>query len=96
MVSYHEYSDQKRVDELIKRASSGDMALVSDAGMPGLSDPGYRLVRAAIDAGYRVSPVPGPSAAVAALVSSGLPTDNYLFLGFLARQRQARLPATAT
>ncbi|UCG23963.1 MAG: 16S rRNA (cytidine(1402)-2'-O)-methyltransferase [Chloroflexota bacterium] len=93
MVSYHEFSRQGRIDELIERAKAGDVALVSDAGMPGLSDPGYRLVKAAIEAGYQVSPIPGPSAAVAALVSSGLPTEKYLFLGFLPRQQSARRAA---
>jgi 16S rRNA (cytidine1402-2'-O)-methyltransferase len=96
LVSYHEFSGEGRVAELVERLASGDVALVSDAGTPGLSDPGYRLVQAALEAGVHVSPIPGPSAAIAALVSSGLPTDSFLFLGFLPRQQQARREALAT
>lgn len=90
LISFHEYSDEGRVAELVQRLAYGDVALVSDAGMPGLSDPGYRLVQAALAAGVTVSPIPGPSAVVAALVSSGLPSDSFLFLGFLPRQQKAR------
>lgn len=95
LVSYHEYSGPGRLGELIDLLTTTDVALVSDAGMPGLSDPGYRLVRAAIEAGVKVIPIPGPSAVIAALVSSGLPTDRFLFLGFLPRQRKARREALA-
>lgn len=91
--SFHEHSDQERIATLIERMESEDVALVSDAGTPGLSDPGYRLVQAAIRAGIDVVPVPGPSAAIASLVSSGLPTDRFLFLGFLPRQQKARRAA---
>jgi 16S rRNA (cytidine1402-2'-O)-methyltransferase len=90
MLSYHDFSDQGRISQLIEALSAKDVALVTEAGMPGLSDPGYRLVKEAIEAGIEVVPVPGPSAATAALVSSGLPTDKFLFLGFLPRQRKAR------
>jgi 16S rRNA (cytidine1402-2'-O)-methyltransferase len=90
LVSYHDFSDEQRLQELIEHLHGADVALVSDAGMPGLSDPGYRLVQAAHQAGIRVSPIPGPSAAITALVSSGLPTDTFLFLGFLPRQSSAR------
>lgn len=93
LASFHEYSDEERIAELIDRLAVADVALVTDAGMPGLSDPGYRLVRAAVEAGVAVSPIPGPSAAVSALISSGLPTDAFLFLGFLPRQRKARREA---
>ncbi len=93
MVSYHDFSEEGRLQELLQRLGNHDVALVSDAGMPGLSDPGYRLVQAALQAGIPVSPIPGPSAAVAALVSSGLPSDSFLFLGFLPRQQQARRAA---
>lgn len=93
LVSYHDFSDEARVEELVQRMLTSDVALVSDAGMPGLSDPGYRLVQAALAAGVTVSPVPGPSAAVSALISSGLPSDAFLFLGFLPRQRKARREA---
>lgn len=93
MISFHEYSDQERIAELIATLPDGDVALVSDAGTPGLSDPGYRLIQAAIAAEFHVVPIPGPSAATAALVSSGLPTDRFLFLGFLPRQQKARRAA---
>lgn len=93
MLSYHEYSGPGRIANLLDALDRGAVALVSDAGMPGLSDPGYALVKAAVDAGIRVEPVPGPSATIAALVSSGLPTDRFLFLGFLPRQQKARRAA---
>jgi 16S rRNA (cytidine1402-2'-O)-methyltransferase len=95
LVSFHDFSDENRLAELIAHLATGDVALITDAGMPGLSDPGYRLVHAAVAAGVRVSPIPGPSAAVAALVTSGLPADNFLFLGFLPRQNKARQEALA-
>jgi 16S rRNA (cytidine1402-2'-O)-methyltransferase len=90
LVSYHEHSGQKRLSGLLTHLEGGDLALVSDAGMPGLSDPGYKVVRAAIDRGFPIVPVAGPSAAVTALVVSGLPTDSYLYLGFLPRRAGAR------
>ncbi len=90
MVSFHEHSNRERITELVHKLSLIDVALISDAGMPALSDPGFRLVKAAIDAGINVVPIPGASAPVAALVTSGLPTDAFLFLGFLPRQSVAR------
>lgn len=93
LVSFHEYSDEGRLQELIQTLTHNDVALVSDAGMPGLSDPGYRLVQVAVEAGVAVSPIPGPSAVVTALVSSGLPSDSFIFLGFLPRQQKARRDA---
>ena len=93
MVSYHEHSNKGRIAEIVDALTQSDVALISDAGMPGLSDPGYRLVQAAIQAGVVIVPVPGPSAVIAALVASGLPTDKYLFLGFLPRQKKARQAA---
>ena len=95
MLSYHEYSSAQRLAGLVARLREEDVALVSDAGMPGLSDPGYRLVRAALDAGISVIPIPGASAATTALIASGLPTDSFLFLGFLPRRRAARQSALA-
>lgn len=95
MTSYHDFSRPEAVAALVARLDGGDVALVSDAGMPGISDPGYRLVNAALAAGHTVTPVPGPTALTATLVSSGLPTDRFLFLGFLPRQRQARRAALA-
>ena len=90
MLSYHEHNKLVRIDEILSRLEKGDVALVSDAGTPGLSDPGYELVRATIVAGHNVSPVPGPSAPIAALVSSGLPTDAFLFVGYFPRKPQDR------
>jgi len=91
-VSYHEHNETGRAAELIARIEQGESgALVSDAGTPLLSDPGYRLVHAAAEAGVRVEPLPGPSALLAGLVVSGLPTDRFLFAGFFpAKQGQRR------
>jgi 16S rRNA (cytidine1402-2'-O)-methyltransferase len=89
--SFHEHNEEARVPALVDRLRGGaSIALVSDAGTPSVSDPGYRLVRAAIDAGIRVEAVPGPSAALAALVSSGLPTDAFVFAGFPPARAAAR------
>jgi 16S rRNA (cytidine1402-2'-O)-methyltransferase len=91
MVSYFEHNEERRAPELIERLRRGErIALVSDAGTPGVSDPGYRLVRAALEAGVRVSAVPGPSAAIAALAIAGLPTDRFAFEGFLPARAGAR------
>jgi 16S rRNA (cytidine1402-2'-O)-methyltransferase len=89
-ISYHEHNKLSRLSEVLAALAQGDVALVSDAGTPGLNDPGYELVRAALQAGYPVSPVPGASAPVAALVSSGLPTDAFLYLGYLPRKSSER------
>jgi len=89
-VSYHEHNKISRVGDILNALASGDVALVSDAGMPGLNDPGYELVRAALDASYPVSVIPGASAPVSALVISGLPTDNFLYLGYLPRRSSDR------
>lgn len=97
-ISYHEHNKLSRVNEILAALAGGDVAIVSDAGMPGLNDPGYELVRAALEAGYTVSPIPGPSAPVAALVVSGLPTDAFLYLGYLPRrpsERRRRLEEVA-
>lgn len=90
VVSYHEHNKDKRQQQMLDALMQGDVALVSDAGMPSLSDPGYELVQAALDAGYRVSAIPGASAPIAALVVSGLPTDAFLFLGYLPRRSTNR------
>jgi 16S rRNA (cytidine1402-2'-O)-methyltransferase len=91
LVSFFEGNEADRVPKLLEELTSGShIALVSDAGMPALSDPGYRLVSASIQAGIEVEVVPGPSAAVAALVISGLPTDRFVFEGFLPRSGRAR------
>jgi 16S rRNA (cytidine1402-2'-O)-methyltransferase len=90
-VSYHDHNEARRAPELLARLRAGeDVALVSDAGTPLVSDPGYRLVRAAIDAGIPVTSVPGPSAVTTALAASGLPPQPLRFLGFLPRTASAR------
>ncbi len=87
----NEHTEAARVAEVLELLGGGrDVAVVTDAGTPGISDPGERLVRAAIDAGYDVTTVPGPVAAVAALVASGLPTGRFVFEGFLPRAGRAR------
>lgn len=91
MVSFFEGNEEERVPELLGALAGGaDVAVVSDAGMPGLSDPGYKLVGACIEAGIAVDVIPGPSAVVSALVVSGLPTDRFTFEGFLPRSGKAR------
>lgn len=91
LTSYFEHNKLSKVEQILSALEKGDVALVSDAGTPALNDPGYELVRAALRAGYPVSPVPGPSAPVAALVASGLPTDSFLYLGYLPRKSSERL-----
>jgi 16S rRNA (cytidine1402-2'-O)-methyltransferase len=87
LVSYHEHNEATRVAELLPRLQAGErMALVTDAGMPAVSDPGARLVRAALDAGVELTVLPGPSAVETALVASGLVATRYAFLGFLPRK----------
>ena len=90
-VSYHEHNEQQRAAELIELLKQGsNVALVSDAGTPAISDPGFRLVRAAADSGIAVTPLPGPTALIAALVAAGLPTDEFFFGGFLPARSGAR------
>ncbi len=94
VISYHEHNEAQRAEELAARLAAGEnIALVSDAGTPLVSDPGYRLVRAAIDAGAPVEAIPGPSATLTALAASGLPTDEFRFCGFLPRKTGQRLKA---
>ena len=94
LVAYHEHNEAKATPALVARLLAGEsLALVSDAGTPLLSDPGARLVRAAADAGVRVSPIPGASALLAALVASGLDVDRFTFIGFLARKGADRRAA---
>jgi 16S rRNA (cytidine1402-2'-O)-methyltransferase len=90
VTSYFEGNKLTKLDQVLDALASGDVAVVSEAGMPGLSDPGYELVQAALERGYPVVPIPGASAPVTALVASGLPTDTFLFLGFLPRRRGER------
>jgi 16S rRNA (cytidine1402-2'-O)-methyltransferase len=90
-MSYHDHSDERALHRIGKcLADGGSVALVSDAGTPLISDPGYRLVRYVQDAGFAVYPLPGPCAAIAALSVSGLPTDRFLFEGFLPAREVAR------
>ena len=92
-ISYFEHNQLSRMSRILTALADGDVALVSDAGTPGLNDPGYELVRAALEAGHQVSPVPGPASPVAALVASGLPTDAFLYLGYLPRKSTERRAA---
>ena len=97
LLSYFKFNEARRSEELLERLGRGEkVALVTDAGTPGISDPGERVVRAAIAAGFRVEPVPGPCALIAALTASGLPSGVFHFIGFLAHkpgQRRKRLEA---
>ena len=90
ITSYFEGNKLTKMETVLRALDAGDVALISEAGMPGLSDPGYELVCTAIERGYRIVPVPGPSAPVTALVASGLPSDSFLYLGFLPRRPRDR------
>ncbi len=90
LTSYFEHNKLTKLDSILAALDVGEVALVSDAGTPGLNDPGYELVHAALTAGHRVSPVPGPASPIAALVASGLPTDSFLYLGYLPRKSLER------
>lgn len=90
LTSYFEHNKLSKLDVILGKLSEGDVALVSDAGTPAINDPGYELVKAALAAGHNVCPVPGPSAPLAALAASGLPTDAFLYLGYLPRKASER------
>jgi 16S rRNA (cytidine1402-2'-O)-methyltransferase len=91
-ISYHEHNSKLRGQELLNRLQNGDnIALVTDAGMPGISDPGYEIINLCINEGITVIPVPGPTAAITALVASGLPTDKFIFEGFLPPKSTPRI-----
>lgn len=90
LTSYWEHNKLAKLDFILEKLSQGDVALVSDAGTPAINDPGYELVRAALASGLNVLPVPGPSALLAALAVSGLPTDSFLYLGYLPRKSSDR------
>lgn len=93
-VSYHEHNEQARASELVARLESGaDIALISDAGTPLVSDPGYRLVQAAIQRSVNIVSVPGPCAAIAGLTTSGFPTDRFVFIGFVPQKAAQRRKA---
>ncbi|TAK33052.1 MAG: 16S rRNA (cytidine(1402)-2'-O)-methyltransferase [Chloroflexota bacterium] len=91
LTSFFEHSGKVKVTRLLEALDRGDVALVSEAGTPGVSDPGYALIVAAVEKGVPIVPIPGPSAAATALSISGLPADQYLFLGFLPRRQSDRL-----
>lgn len=94
LISCHEHNEHERAREIVERVQSGQaVAVVSDAGLPGISDPGYRVVQAALAAGVRVIPIPGPSAVDTAVIASGLPTDSFLYVGFLPAKSGQRLKA---
>ena len=90
LTSYHEHSKRGKLDYLLNYLEREDLALVSEAGTPGLSDPGYDLIVAAIERGISVVPIPGASAIITALAVSGLPTDQFLYVGFLPRRKGQR------
>lgn len=98
-LSYHKYNEARRASFVLERLQHGGaLALISDAGMPGISDPGVELVMACVDANVRIFPIPGPSAVITALVAAGLPTNEFSFVGFLsaqASQRRSRLCAAS-
>lgn len=96
MISFHAWSDQRKLEQLLDLLREGkNIALISDAGTPGFSDPGYVLIKAAVEEGIRVEPIPGPAAFMAALSASGLPTHNFLFLGFLPMKKGRQTLLTA-
>jgi 16S rRNA (cytidine1402-2'-O)-methyltransferase len=94
LLSYHQHNKLIRLERILQELQGGDVALVSDSGMPSVSDPGFELIRAAVDAGIEVDVLPGPSAAVTAVVAAALPGPGFLFMGFLPRsagERRKRL-----
>jgi len=91
LLSLHDYNEARRADDIVRRLAQGDdVALVSDAGTPLISDPGFAVAQAALAAGYQVAPIPGACAAIAALSASGMPTDRFVFEGFLPAKAGAR------
>jgi 16S rRNA (cytidine1402-2'-O)-methyltransferase len=90
LTSYFEHNKLNKLDFILEKLTGGDVALVSDAGTPAINDPGYELVKAALSAGRDVVPIPGPSAPIAALTVSGLPTDSFLYLGYLPHKTSER------
>ena len=94
LISYFEHNELKRIPQIIKKINKGvDCALITDAGTPGISDPAYKLIRRAIDENIKVESIPGPNAVITSLTASGLPTDRFLFEGFLPnkKNRKSRL-----
>ncbi len=93
LTSYFEHNKIHKLDQILSALAEGDVALISDAGTPAINDPGYELVRAALASNFDVVPVPGPSAPIAALTVSGLPTDSFLYLGYLPHKASERRKA---
>lgn len=97
LISLHEHNEKERIDSVLKKLLDGsNIALISDAGTPLISDPGYHLVNAAREQNITVSPVPGPSSIIAALCCAGLPTNEFLYIGFLSQKNQERLNKLAS
>jgi len=90
LTSYHDHNKAAKTEVLISHLAGSDLALISDAGTPAINDPGFILIQEALAAGHNVVPVPGPSAPIAALSAAGLPTDNFLYLGYLPRKKKGR------
>jgi 16S rRNA (cytidine1402-2'-O)-methyltransferase len=90
LTSYHEHNKLLKLDAVFDALASGDVALISDAGTPAISDPGYELVKAAVERGHAIVPIPGANAIASALIASGLPTDGFVYLGFLPKKQNAR------
>jgi 16S rRNA (cytidine1402-2'-O)-methyltransferase len=91
LISYYNYNERQRAEEIIRELKSGkNVALVSDSGTPGISDPGFVLIKRAIEENITVIPIPGPTAFVCALVGSGLPMDEFVFVGFLPHKKEER------
>jgi 16S rRNA (cytidine1402-2'-O)-methyltransferase len=90
LTSYFEHNKLSKLDFILEKLAGGDVALVSDAGTPAINDPGYELVKAALASGWNVMPIPGPSAPIAAVIVSGLPTDSFLYLGYLPHKTSER------
>jgi len=90
LTSYYEHNKLTKLEAILSVLAVGNVALVSDAGTPAINDPGYELVKAALSAGHSICPIPGPSALTAALAASGLPTDSFLYLGYLPRKSSER------
>lgn len=91
LTSYFEHNKIQKLDRILQALAEGDVALVSDAGTPAINDPGYELVQAALAAGFEARPIPGPSAPISALAVSGLPTDSFLYLGYLPHKSSERV-----
>jgi 16S rRNA (cytidine1402-2'-O)-methyltransferase len=93
LTSYHEHNKLAKLDTIFDALANGDVALISDAGTPGISDPGYELIHETIERGFRVEPLPGANAVLPALIGSGFPTDSFVYIGFLPKKKGAKQQA---